>query len=115
MAGRKKLKFSEEIIKQIEEAALHQARDYTISESLGIDDKTFKAHFSEKCRQKRAEGKIIKLKQQFNDKSPTMLVWWGKQHLEQSDKQQLTGKDGQPLQVQVIDGYSNNNGTNPSS
>ncbi len=29
--------------------------------------------------------------------NPTMLIWLGKQYLKQSDKQEITGKDGAPL------------------
>jgi len=78
-----------EILNSIEEMALHQCRDTTIAECLGIDVKTFKRHYAKKCVQKRAEGKIIKLEQQFNNQNPTMLIWWGKQHLGQTDKQQV--------------------------
>jgi len=31
--------------------------------------------------------------------NPTMLIWLGKQYLGQSDKQELTGKDGAPFQL----------------
>lgn len=86
MAGRKENTYTDEQVTQIEEMALHQCRDNTIAVALGLDIKTFQKHFSKKCAQKRAEGKAEKLKQQYQDKSPTMLVWWGKQHLGQKDK-----------------------------
>jgi hypothetical protein len=31
--------------------------------------------------------------------NPTMLIWLGKQYLDQKDKNELTGKDGGPLTV----------------
>jgi hypothetical protein len=33
----------------------------------------------------------------------TMLIWLGKQYLDQSDKRELAGKDGGPLTVAVLD------------
>lgn len=35
------------------------------------------------------------------DKNPTMLIWLGKQHLGQRDKQELTGKDGGPVEANL--------------
>ena len=37
------------------------------------------------------------------DKNPTMLIWMGKQMLEQKDRTELTGADGAPVQsVQIV-------------
>jgi len=100
-AGRKKREFAEEQIEQIDEYALINCKDNQIATLLGIPSETFKRHFGERCRQKRAEGQAAKMQQQYDDKTPTMLIWWGKQHLEQSDKSQLTGKDGRALVIDV--------------
>jgi hypothetical protein len=35
--------------------------------------------------------------------NPTMLIWLGKQFLGQTDKTAVTGADGGPLQVSVLD------------
>ena len=35
--------------------------------------------------------------------NPTMLIWLGKQYLNQRDKQELTGADGGPIQHEHID------------
>lgn len=35
--------------------------------------------------------------------NPTMLIWLGKQHLNQRDKQEITGADGGPIQHEHID------------
>ena len=98
--GRPKKKFSVSLIKKIEYAAFCQSKDYTISEAYGIDDKTFKAHFSERCSQKRAEGKLWLQRKQHGqaDKSNiAMLCFLGKNYLEQADKQELTHNVGEDI------------------
>jgi hypothetical protein len=35
--------------------------------------------------------------------NPTMLVWFGKQWLGQSDRHELTGADGGPIQYERVD------------
>jgi hypothetical protein len=42
--------------------------------------------------------------------NPTMLVWLGKQYLEQSDKQQVTGANGGPIQAAVTVTFVKPNG-----
>lgn len=101
MSGRPKKEFTDEQIEQIDKYALINCKDNQIATLLSIPSNTFKQHFGERCKQKRAEGQAIKLQQQFNDKTPTMLIWWGKQHLEQTDKSQLTGKGGEALKINV--------------
>jgi hypothetical protein len=87
--GRPPLQFTKEQLDEIDLHATHQCKDNLIAVKMGIDSETFKRHFEERCRLKRAEGKAEKLKQQYNDTTPTMLIWFGKQHLEQIDKQDL--------------------------
>ncbi len=99
--GRPKREFTVEQIELIDEHALHNCKDNQIATLIGISSNTFKQHFGERCKQKRAEGQAVKMKQQYDDKTPTMLIWWGKQHLEQTDRQELTGKDGEALEINV--------------
>jgi hypothetical protein len=85
--GRPALKFTPEQISEIEAAALIQAKNNTIAVKMGIDINTFEKHFKKKCEQKRAEGRIALHKTQESLKNtPVMAIWLGKQHLEQSDK-----------------------------
>ncbi len=98
-AGRKKNKYTDEQIEQIDKYALINCKDNQIATLLSIPSETFKRHFGERCKQKRAEGQAFKLEQQYNDKTPTMLIWWGKQHLEQSDRRELTGLGGGPIEI----------------
>lgn len=89
-AGRPKKTFTPEQIKQIEDYALIQARNYTIAEALGIEIKLFERHFAKRCAQKRAEGKMAIYKAQDAQKNtPVMAIWLGKQHLEQKDVQKI--------------------------
>lgn len=81
-------------LKTIDEMALHQARDHTIAEVLGVDPDTFRKDMGDRTRKRRAEGKAKALKAQFVAATtvvgtPTDRVWFGKQHLEQKDKQEV--------------------------
>jgi hypothetical protein len=52
----------------------------------------------------RRNGKLrIKQYEMAMAGNPTMLVWLGKQYLDQADKREMTGKDGGPLTVAVLD------------
>jgi hypothetical protein len=59
--------------------------------------------FSDYFSQKRNVGKKSLRRRQWqaaiDDGNTTMLIWLGKQFLGQSDKQELTGKDGEPIKV----------------
>lgn len=83
--------------------AFDQCKDTTIAETIGMDVKTFQNNYSKETRQKRAEGKarIYRLQMQAaEDGNPTMLIWLGKQHLEQTDKQDVTS-GGAPIKAIV--------------
>ncbi len=64
--------------------------------------------FAEYFERKRGAGKISLRRAQYQaateDKNPTMLVWLGKQWLDQKDvsRQEITGKDGGPIETQEI-------------
>lgn len=91
--GRPKLKLSAEQLARVESMAVAQCRDLTIARSLGIAEETFRRNFGELCAQKRAAGKAALLQAQYSaaiSGNPTMLIWCGKQHLQQSDRQDLT-------------------------
>ena len=81
-----------EMRKRIEEMARDQCKDLTISGALGIADDTFKREFAEITHKQRCKGKIelhkLQTKRARNG-SDTMLIWLGKQHLEQKDKQDI--------------------------
>lgn len=63
-------------------------------------EELFKISFSEYSAQKKTEGKELIRAKQFQtamEGDKTMLIWLGKQYCDQADKNQLTGKDGNPL------------------
>jgi hypothetical protein len=84
---------SAEMLKRIDELAEAQCKDTLIAETLGFDVGVFKRQFAKRCRQKRAEGKGIVMRKQYEGckargkGATTERIWFGKQHLEQTDKQ----------------------------
>jgi hypothetical protein len=120
--GRPPAEFTPKQLRRIDNLALRQCKDTTIAEAMGVEVKTFQAHFSKRTRQKRAEGKTILHTNQFKmaRKQPVMAIWLGKQHLDQSDKAELSGTmtqrvavniiaNGKPLKADIVD---DNAGTN---
>jgi hypothetical protein len=74
---------------------------------LGLTEPTwikFKKGFPEveaALRDGQGEGRASLRRRQFkaaNDGNPTMLIWLGKQYLGQADKQEVSGKNGGPIQ-----------------
>lgn len=69
--------------------ALSGCKLHTMARFLGVDDKTLLAHFSELIEQNRAAGKVMLYKKQFAaamEGDNTMLIWLGKNRLDQTDK-----------------------------
>jgi len=75
---------------------------------LGVDYDTLNARikdkgydgFSDYFDKKRGKGKASLRRLQWKtaeEGNPTMLIWLGKQWLQQTDKQEITGKDGKDL------------------
>ena len=63
------------------------------------------AKLAEAIEKGRAEGKTTLRRMQWQAASkgnPTMLIWLGKQMLEQRDKFEHTGKDGEPMKTQDV-------------
>ena len=91
--GRPSKEYTPEQIAQIEEMAEIQCKDATIAEALGLDVKTFQKHNSKFTRQKRAQGKAVIYANQYEmaKKQPVMAIWLGKQHLEQTDRADISG------------------------
>lgn len=106
--GRPKKIFTESQIEQIDILSREGHKTYTIAVALGLDEKTLRDHFSERMAKKRVEGKIALKKAQIEKaieaKDSTMLIWLGKNELEQKDKQDLNigGQEGNPIPVFII-------------
>lgn len=88
-----------------------QATANEIAQFLGIDPDTLaaackrdhKLSFSDYFEQKRGVGRVSLRRAQWQaaqNGNPTMLIWLGKQHLEQRDKSshELSGPDGKPME-----------------
>lgn len=61
--------------------------------------------FSEFYRQKRLGGNMSIRRQQFariDEGSDTMLIWAGKNYLDQTDKQEISEKDPKPVHIEII-------------
>lgn len=86
--------FTKATLAEIDRMAEAQCKDTTIAERLAVNVDTFRAEFQQRTRQKRAEGKAKVMLAQYQGSlmcgrgAVTERIWWGKQHLEQSDKQE---------------------------
>lgn len=84
--------YTPEQLKQIDDMAEAQCKDQTIAHVLGVDEETFKREFRRRTHQKRDEGKAKVLQAQYKGAlahgkgAVTERIWFGKQHLEQTDK-----------------------------
>ena len=83
-----RLKLTPAQCKRIGDHAMAQCKDHTIAHVMGIPAETFKRNYGDFTHKKRSEGKAIILAAQFEGakKNPTMMIWWGKQHLGQTDR-----------------------------
>lgn len=85
---------------QISDLAALGCTDSEIATLARIGERTLQDRFRTHLKEGRArlrESLRRKQVQRALDGSDTMLIWLGKQYLEQRDKQELTGKDGEPL------------------
>ena len=97
MAGRPRNKYSDAQIKQIAELAFRGLKNNGIATKMGIDQNTFETHFKELCTKQRVERKLMLLDLQVEKAKTgdsTMLVWLGKNDLEQTDKQNIEHSGG---------------------
>ena len=91
--GRPPKKFTAAQQEKIAELAFAGMKNNCIATFMDIDQATFETHFKKLCTKKRSERKLWLLKLQnnkANDEDTTMLIWLGKNVLEQSDKQETT-------------------------
>jgi len=105
--GRPPRVFTEAQKRKIDKMALAQCKDTTIARVLDIPLETFRERFRERTEKKRAEGKSKVLQAQYraasSPKGSTVdRIWWGKQHLDQSDKQEMTADMKVAMNVQVV-------------
>jgi len=85
---------------QVQGMAALGCTDSEIAVLAGVSERTLQRHFDTHIKEGRASLRHDLRKAQVDrakSGSDTMLIWLGKQYLEQRDKQELTGKDGEPL------------------
>lgn len=109
MAGRPKIEINWEDVRKL---SLLQCTQNEIASFLGVSVDTLlrRKEFCELHKKGMEEGRMSLRRLQWKkaqDGNTTMLIWLGKQYLGQSDKQELTGKDGKSLvpdiKFEVID------------
>ncbi len=91
MAGRPRREFTEEQEKEILDLAYTGCKTNTIASITGISETTLTSNFRELMTQKRAERKRDLRKAQnrlCSEGDKTMLIFIGKNDLEQSDKRE---------------------------
>jgi len=109
MAGRPKIQID---WVTVEKLALLQCTQEEIASFVGVSVDTLRnrKEFIGIYKKGQLEGKMSLRRLQWkkaNEGNVTMIIWLGKQYLGQSDKQELTGKDGKSLvpdiKFEVID------------
>jgi len=79
--------------KKIATLAFAGMKNNCIATFMDIDQATFETHFKKLCTKKRSERKLWLLELQnkkAKTKDTTMLIWLGKNVLDQTDKQETT-------------------------
>ena len=101
MAGRgKKKQVSSKDMTKAEECAFQGCQTGTIATLMGWDRQWLdgRKDILTKLTLKRAERKLaIRSAQMGNVKNPVMGIWLGKNELNQTDRAEISGKDGSPL------------------
>lgn len=101
-AGRKRIELDE---KKLEQLCTVQCSDEEIAAHLGVTRKTIQRRkaepkFAEIIERGKAMGRGSLRSAQFKlamEGNATMQIWLGKQLLGQTDKTEITGKDGTPV------------------
>ena len=91
-AGRPPYKFTKKQMDKIAEMAFDQCHTHTIAQVIGVSDETITENLSKFLKSKRAEGRAAlhhKQVQAALEGENTMLVWLGKNALDQTDRQQI--------------------------
>ncbi len=100
-------KLDQTILETIEKMSIMQCTQVEISEFIGISVPTLlKNKNFVKTYKKGIEGGKASLRRlQWKgamDGNSTMLIWLGKQYLDQSDKKELSGSGGGPITFKVV-------------
>lgn len=104
--GRPATEITEAQWKTLEEMAADMCTHDEMADYLGVTKRTFYAphlreRFERLTRKSAAATRwSVRKKQRMRAEKgePVPSIWWGKQHLNQSDRNQVTGKGGGPLE-----------------
>lgn len=106
MVGKKK-EITKAQRKKIGDLAYQGCQTKTIETLTGIPENTLRRRCGDLLRKKRAERKLwLRGVQDYraeNDKNAAVVIFLGKNELDQADKQEHSGPDGGPIPVQIID------------
>lgn len=88
---------------QVESLATIQCTAEEIGYVLGCSGDTIRERFSEAYKRGRESGKASLRRKQWKlaDKNAIMAIFLGKNYLDQKDKQEITGKDGEEIKISV--------------
>src|ERR1035437_4574188 len=98
--GRPQIKIDEA---QVLELARKGARNSEIGFILGVDEETIKNRFSGVLDKTRAERRVSLRDRQYAEAiggNVTMLIWLGKQELDQSDKAELKTENRTHVEIE---------------
>jgi AraC-like DNA-binding protein len=88
---------------QVKKLAAIQCSYAEMAAVLGVNESTLTRRFAQVIKEGREHGRMSLKRKQYEcamGGNTTMLIWLGKQHLEQRDKQALehSGPDGKPIE-----------------
>jgi len=103
-AGRKQIEIDS---KQVEALASYGCTNTEIASFFGCERTTITKRFSRIITKGKDQGKIRLRKKQFEVAlagNPVMLIWLGKNILDQTDKQgiEIGGEGGEPVKIEFV-------------
>lgn len=90
---------------QVKQLAMIGCSVEEMASVLGVHERTIQRRFATPIKEGRLNAKASLRRKQFEmamKGNPTMLVWLGKQWLDQKDKQEHTGAAGGPIQFEDV-------------
>lgn len=100
---------------QVKQLAMIQCSNAEMAAVLGCSHDVLERRFASAIKEGREHGKSSLKRAQYKlamNGNATMLIWLGKQHLDQKDKTEYSGDSRNPIVLQVVEGNPDQNGTN---
>ena len=101
MAGRPRIKLDEEMVYRV---ASIMCTMEEMAHIFGCSVDTLERNYADLIKEARSNGKMSLRRWQWEackKGNSALLIWMGKQHLEQRDKQEFTGADGGAIQINI--------------